>query len=390
MSALGVTNFAYGTGPYLRTTELLIAFNDELEKHGKERMQFVVPWVYGEKQRRIMLEDFGAHVSKYPQEILLDAKLGELLGSVFYTGTKRYEETLSFWIENAENVSSQLERHLSGTLKVETLGGKKLTVDGKDILIEINRSPRVRFNVAPSYSTTFGYVADILEKAIDLPSEVVDVDKKLLKKGAALADSIEGSQEMNLMAYPATFSWNKGYVDRYGGVLVPPITNLPVDREERIDQEGIFVTITGIEGLDRLYREAQALGLALYSNDVDAVQGSIKALPSAISNDNIKLQFARSGWGSVWLSMLVGTPIVIPKYDPTDDPEIYFNNIAVQRIGIGTVYEGQSFSEILSIAEAQRSASKKIRDDITERWGMLNGNAYSAKCIAESFLKNQL
>ena len=143
-----VTNFAYGTGPYLRTTDLAIAFNDELEKAGHGRMGIIMPWVYGEKQKRVMLEEFTGHEKKYPGEILLDAKLGELLRSVFYADCT-YEEALAAWVKNYREVSLEAYHHLSFEFEVETLGGERRNIDGTKIRVELNRSPRVRFNVAP-------------------------------------------------------------------------------------------------------------------------------------------------------------------------------------------------------------------------------------------------
>ncbi len=382
-----VTNFAYGTGPYLRTTELVIAFNNELERRGHARIPVIVPWVYGEKQKTVMLEEFGAHIASHPEEILLDAELGAILKLVFYTGKEKYEETLRAWVETVEDVSKKAEAHLSGTFEALTFGGEKRSIDGKDIVLEINRSPRLRYDVAPSYSTTFGYIAEILEKAIALPEGSLDVDRELLKQGVVVADSIEGEQDLNCMACPATFSWKRdGYIARYESeILVPPITDLPRGHAEPMD-EGLFVTITGIEGLERLYQEARALGLKLYSNDTVAVEGSEKALPHVIPNPAIKLQFARAGWGSIWLSMFSGTPLVVPKFDSTDDPEIYFNNEAVKGLGIGTIYEGQPLSRILEEGEAMRAASKKVCADIKEKWGTLNGNDVCARLFADKFL----
>jgi hypothetical protein len=382
-----VTNFAYGTGPYVRTAELAIAFNNELEKRGHARMSVIVPLVYGEKQKRIMLEEFGAHIAAHPDEILLDHELGTLLKSVFYTGERSYEETLRTWISSAEHVSNKAHAHLSGIFEVETFGGERRKVDGRDIVLEINRSPRITYNVAPSYSTTFGYIAEILEKSLSLGRDTIAVDPELFRQGIVLADSIEGTQTLNMMAYPATFSWNQeGYVPRYQGeVLVPPITNLPVPHTESME-EGIFVTITGIEGLERLYAEARALGLKLYSNDTDAVAESVKALPHVIPNPAIAAQFARAGWGSIWLSMFCGTPLVIPQFDPTDDPEIYFNNLAVEGLGIGVVYEGQPLADIIREGTQMRARSEKISADILARWGTLNGNEVCARLFADRFL----
>lgn len=383
--AMGVTNFAYGTGPYLRTTELAIAFNDELEKSGRERIPFIVPWVYGEKQRRIMLEEFEGNDAVKKGEILLDKALGAILRSVFY-GDNSYKEALSKWARSVDAVSKKAHDHLNGTISVETLFGEKIQVNGGDIVAELNRSPRIRYEVAPAYSTTFGHVAEILDAALGIDQDIINIDKRLLYDGIEAAQSVERAQKISTIAYPATFSWKTGHEPRYGNeILVPPITSLPHENTEDIE-EGIFVTVTGIPGLEGLYEEARHLGLKLYCNDTEAVSGSTKALPRIIPNKNIIFQFARSGWGSIWLSMLSGTPIVVPRFDKEDDPEIYFNNKAVEKLGIGVIYHGQPLSDILAERERIKKNCFTLREDIVSRFGVLSGNEVCARMFAQDFI----
>jgi len=382
-----VTNIAYGTGPYVRITELCIAFNEELKKRSVEPLPFIVPLVYGDKQRRVMLEEFEDYDKANPRLILLDRRLGELLGSIFYKDST-YEEALQKWTINADALSEQIKRHLAGVIEVETLSGEQFAINGADIVLEINRSPRVLYGVAPSYSTSFGYITDILQAALAEGREKIDVNPELLRKGMDLASRIEGSQTLTAMAYPATFSWKENYVDRFNATLVPPITDLPVPHREPME-EGVFVTITGIPGLERLYKEAQELGLKLYSNDTAAVPGSVRALPHVIPNPAIKLQFARSGWGSVWLSMFCGTPLVVPEFDPKDDPEIYFNNKAVEGMGIAMVYRGQPLSELLVQGEKVREKSRTVCEVLKKRFGTMEGNTASAHLFVQHFLAHQ-
>lgn len=388
-----VTNFAYGTGPYLRTTDLAIAFNDELERHGHGRMGIIVPWVYGQKQRRVMLEEFRAYDATHPGEILLDAELGALLGSVFYGGMT-YEQALCRWVASARDVSQRARDHLSGMIDARTLSGELRQINGKNIVIELNRSPRIRYDVAPPYFTSFASIAEILERAQRVKEIAVAPD--LLHKGIAVADWVERDQRMRAIAYPGTFSYatspHKMYdiasrtSERYqNGVLVPPIAPLPRINHDEMEP-GIFVTVTGIPGLERLYADARRLGLTIYSNDTAAVPGSRQALPWVIPNKNILLQFARSGWSSVWISMIAGTPLVVPDFDPKDDPEIYFNNRAVEELGIGIVYRGQPLEEILKESDHVKSTSARLVEDIKARWGTLDGNRYSARLFAYDFL----
>lgn len=368
-----VLNFAYGTGPYLRTTKLALEFNEELSKRGQEKLGIVVPWVYGEKQRKVMIEEFSGNA----EQIFLDPKLGSILKSIFY-GNSTYQETLIRWSRDVRKVSAEAREHLSGKIALESLADQKVEVEGKDIIVELNRSARVRYDVAPAYASTFGYIAEILE---NLPSS------PLMKAGIEAANWVEDGQRLHAVAYPGTFSWKKDYKPRYSSeILTPPVTREYPANDEDIEP-GIFVTITGIPGLERLYEEARSLSLKFYSNDTEAVPGSVKKLPYVVPNKNIIFQFARAGWGSVWLSMMSGTPIVVPEYDPADDPEIYFNNIAVEKLGIGIVYRGQPLEEIMAKTTGIKENCRKLCKDIMERFGMLDGNQYFAQIIVKDFLR---
>lgn len=409
-----VANFAYGTGPYLRTTDLAIAFNDELERAGHERMGIIVPWVYGEKQKRVMREEFAEHEEKYPDEILLDAKLGELLRSVFYADCA-YEEALVKWVKEYREVSLHAYQHLSFDFEVETFDGEKRMIDGTKIMLELSRSPRIRYNVAPVYMTTFANVADILERAQIVPE--IAIDRELLKQGVKAAEWVERNQKMRCMAWPATFAHlekeffphrhaerseasledermrsfthvqdDKEKRGRYNDeILVPPIAPPPILNNEEI-KKGIFVTITGIPGLERLYQDAKRLGLKLYSNDIEAVPGSMYMSPHIIPNKNIVCQFARAGWSSIWISMISGTPLVVPDFDAYDDPEIYFNNRSVEELGLGIVYRGQSLEEIFDQVPRIKASCATMKEKILERWGVLDGNRYCAKMFVKDFL----
>jgi hypothetical protein len=379
-----VTNFAYGTGPFLRTTDLAIAFNREYEKLTGSRLGIIVPWLYGERQKQVMLEEFSEHEAEHPAEILLDRTLGALYSKVFY-GSHNYADALTQWVEQALLTSREAYHHLSGELILETLSGDIRRVRGKDIALELNRSPRIRFGVAPSYFTSFASLTEILEQARTIKNFVVS--PKLLKQAIETAREVERGHEQYAIAHPGTFSYQKNRQSRFEKeILVPPIAPPPKPNRERGIKPGIFVTVTGIPGLERLYREASDLGLALYSNDTDSVSGSTRALPHIISNKSIRFQFARSGWSSVWISMISGTPLLVPEYDPTDDPEICFNNRCVEALGIAIVYRGEPLSELLSRTDDVRSASRRVSAEVKKRFGTLDGNTYCAKLFAKDFV----
>lgn len=363
---------------------MALAFNNQLERAGRDRLGIIVPWVYGEKQKRIMLEEFASDENKHPGEILLDKNLGNILGEIFYSGGE-YEKTLKKWVDFFEETSASARHYLSGALNLETLSGKKISARGKDIAVELNRAPRVLYNVAPAYFTSFAYLSDILEHSLNELN--LHFDRDLLKKGIAIADKIESAQKMKAIAYPATFSCYPSYRSRYEReILVPPIMSLPKVNRDKIDQ-GIFVTVSGILGMQEIYQVTTMEGLKIYTNDPEKISNGIKASPDLIGNPNIVFQFARSGWSSVWTSLIVGTPLVAPEFVENDDPEIYFNNRCLEEMKLAVIYRGQPLKEILSKLEEVKDAYRKITKYILDRWDTLDGNDCAAKIFAEDFLK---
>jgi len=376
-----VTNFVYGTGPYLRTTELALAVNAELESRGQNRLGIIVPWVYGDKQKRIMLEEFSAVNQKYPNEILLCARLGEILKTIFY-GDNTYEQALRIWADKFNEVNLAATNYLKGDIEVEDLDGHKKVVSGGNIALELSRSGRVKYGLPFSCGVSFGHVSEILKNTLTVSMEEIAVDRDLVRRVIPLAEEIENQQELLAIAHPGTFSYLANRHPYGKEILIPPTIYPPVPNSNDI-VAGIYVTITGIPGLERLYQEAQQLGLKVYSNDSKTVPGSEKLLPHVVPNPKIKFQFARSGWGSVWLSQLSGTPLVMPDFDPKDDPEIYFNNRCVEKLGLGVVYRGQGLAELIDQAEGLKPALKTFNQKLLDQFGTLDGNRYAAKLIVE-------
>lgn len=362
-----ITNFIYGTGPFLRTTEIAVAVNSQV----KNPYGIIVPWVMGERQRKIMLEEFPTQADT----IFLDKQLGDILNTVFYN-EKGYEESLRVWVENFEEKSQQAQTYLKGILHTETLSGKKVEINGKDIEIEINRSPRIKFGIEKSFGVTFGHTSEILRKVLDIPQEVISVDRALVRKAIPISEELEKNR-LTFVAYPGTFSYlnQEKYIETPPTITIPPINQEPLER-------GVYVSVSGIPGLDDLYKTVSKLGLKLYSNDPSKIPNSTLLSPHLISNPNIVAQFARSGWGSVHLSLLLGVPLIVPAFDPKDDPEIYFNNKCIEAFGLGIVYKNQSIEEIQSL----KTNISKFNKTIKEKFGTLEGVNYCAKLIVNSII----
>ena len=380
-----ILNFAYGFGPFLRTTELALAINDILEQKGLERLGVIIPWVYGEKQKRIMQEEFGSIIRKNPDQLVLDNNLGQMLGSIFY-GDQGYEESLRYYLANIKKIENKIKDYFADGLMVQNFAGLPVQIKSSQIAFCISRAPRVNFPIEFSYNASFAFISEILDRAI--AETDITLDKNLFKSVAPYYFEIEAKQTLNFIAEPGTFSYLKERLPRHKNeILTPPNAAL---LPKKIDcgqiKKGIYLTVTGIPTLERLFQEAKRMGVKIYSNNPKAISGSQNALPHILGCPNILFHFARSGWGSAWLSLLKKSPFVTPAYDQKDDPEIYFNNICLEKMGLGLVYKGQSISDLIAFGKQYRLNANNIIKNLLAKYGTLDGISYTAEKIVSHYL----
>ncbi len=383
-------NFLHGNSPYLRTTELAIAVNDELAKLGKPRMGIVVPLVYGDSQEKIMRENFATHIARYPDELLFEETLGGKLYPIFYDGKTTYEDSLKFFLANQRTIERDIQNYIEGGLTVRTVAGVELHIAKKDIAMEISRCPQVHYGLSRSYFTGFDYISEVLARALE--DKNLGFNKNLLTDSIPLYEELERKQTLHFIAEPSIFSYLGNRPRKYPTeIFTPPNTNQLKWLADASDvgdlKKGIYVTITGVPGLTRLYTEALDLGLTIYTHRPELIAGSIKAPPSVLVSDQVLLHFARSGWGSVWLSQLTKTPFVAKPYTPQDDLEIYFNNICLERLGLAKVYRGENLKELLDYGVEFKDNVMLLMNRLMEKYGRVGGVEYIAFKITKDYLK---
>lgn len=361
-------NIAYGNGPYLRMTECALRMNDLWEQRGEQRRRVIVPLLYGNRQRRIMEEELEHQWKQHLQELLLDEELGALLSPLLYA-RETYAETLRRWLAEVDRTEERVRAYLRRTY-------------GSAIVCELLRAPRLRSGItAPSYLVSFALTTEILERARGIPD--IAIDDALLQNTAERMRRIEEGHFLYLLSVPGTWTGNvdrKPFFPRE--CLIPPTIQPQTPWREKLD-EGIYVTVTGIPGLEKLYRDARRLGLRIYASDSDTVPGSTRLPPTALGNPAIRLHIARAGWSSIWLSLLTETPFVATPWDASDDPEIYFNNRCVERLGIGTVGDGQPLDILLKKCDEQRQNMAELRASLLRRFGTIDGITVAAQRIVD-------
>jgi len=386
-----ILNFLHGNGPYLRTIELALSVNDVLEDKGLPRRGIIVPLVYGDKQKIIMEENFGDIIRKRPYELLFDYKMGELLKPLLYNGAGSYEESLRYFLENHKKVQDIIHSYLQDGIIVYSFSGVKIDVKKEDIDMEVNRCPQLNMGIKKSYYTGFDYISKVLEHSLE--DDGVNIDEDLIKKCIPIYRDIEKNQTLHFIAEPSIFSYLGDREKKYETeITTPPNTNqiryfsyTPIHEDV---QEGVYVTVTGIPGLEHLFEDIQKMGLRVYTHRPELVPGSHLAPPDIITHENIKFHFARSGWGSLWLSLMTGTPFVTPPYHKGDDLEIYFNNKCIEHLGFGKVYKNEhTMDDLVKYSDEYQKNIRVLKDDLMKKYNTLNGVRYTAEKIVDHFLQ---
>jgi hypothetical protein len=382
-----ILNFLHGNSPYLRTTELAIAVNDLLEEKGMERMSIIVPWAYKLRQQKIMKRNFKNVIKKHPDEILLDENLGMLLKDVFYDG-HNYNDWLEFFLKNNKSTENKIQEYFSNGLTAQNFKDKKVSIDKSQIEMEVSRCPIIDFKIKPSYYTSFAYYSDILKHSKS--ADAIKVEDNLLDEGAKYYHKIEADKTMRFIAEPATFSYmgNKSPTHK-SEILTPPNTNQRLRNPFlKFIRRGVYVTVTGVYGLNHLFDEMHKMRLNVYTHKTGFMPFSKKASIDVISHKNVLMHFARVGWGSAWLSFNTETPLIALPYDSNDEPEVYFNNLSIEKLGIGKIYNGEHLDELLEFTDSYKKTVKSIKNDLLKKYGTLNGVEYTAKKIVDHYLNS--
>jgi len=376
------TNFAYGNGPYLRCIDLGIALNKEFGERNVPEMRMIIPLVYGDRQKKIMQENFGKYIKENPDSIFLDVTYGNFLNDLFFKGNS-YRKNLEFLIENQPKIEEKVNDHLNSEFDVENFEGEKIKIKPHELAFEVSHNPRVVTYLEKSFYTTIAFFSEILQRSMDEPS--LKLDKKLLKDAKKIAIKIEKNKDLCFMPEPFTFSYDSLRKTK-GEIFTPPFIHLPEKNNNRI-KKGMYVTITGIKELSKLFERIDEFGMSLYSppfvNSPHIKQNNFYS-SNILSNKDINFHFARSGWSSVWSSHMTLTSLICPKYTKGDDPEIFFNEKSLRKLGIATIFSPDSCpEEILKQTKSQLKNMKELNKKIIKQYGILDGINYTAKIIAD-------
>lgn len=401
-----LTTFAHGNGPFSRTVEWAKAVNDARESNLGNNLQrqvtntrlgrlpIVVPLVYGERQKNIMIEELNSsspgYLAKYPDEILFDQVHGELLSKLMFKGSN-YAENLELLARDYYGVEADLHRHMNGVRLLHTMFGEPVAVDLRDVEYELGSNTRLHTGVSKwnrFYSSAgAGPFDELLERAIADPE--IPLDKEAMRKALPIAQRMIQGYEVIMSNEPGVFSYDATRVKRPNEMFTPPFIHTPKPDDTPLPGKGIYLMATGIDGVREsgMYSAAFDLGMQLFAATF-TIKGLpegvrervIPLLPAKINNPNIVAQYARAGWSSPWLSHLARKGFLTPAHRPTDDPEMLFNHRGIKALGLGAVLTDDPKASLEEAIDLARNAGA-FNAALIERYGTLDGIKYAAEAV---------
>ena len=389
-----INNFGPGYGPFVRTLELSKAVYWQLTQKLAERINIIMPLVYGRQQIRIIEEEVNKD-EFFRDKILFSEEIGNVIKPLLFSG-KNISAELRSYSSQLEEVSESIKKILKKKVNVKKLDGTALEIDPQQIKIEVSRNPVVCFGIKNSYYSSIGYMSGILQTSLNHLNDI-KINPEILLKNIKLAKSVEGQFKLRFIPCLNSLSFDKQQenVNRNNEVKTPPLISEVKRRKSfQSDSNNIrtYVSISGIAGLGEIYEEALDLDHILFANKSSVCKGKVKHLsPLLINETPINYIFSRAAWNTIWLSNILGITLICPKFVHLDHPEIFFNLKTIERLQLGYVWDKnkQSLKNFIKNIDYKKQKVPSIYFRMLKKYGTLNGIEFCAKHITSDFLNDK-
>lgn len=383
-----VTNFGCGNGPFLRAVDLALAVRDRMVAAGStDEIRVLVPHVYGDRMPQLLQENHADRITANPHLFVLDEGLGRLLEQLIYDG-RDFRFTLDRLATAYPEIQTAVTHRLSERFDARAISGEPVTVSPDQLRCSVSRNPNVRMGTLPSFYTSIGYLERILKQTAEEPL-AERYDASLLRRAAEHARRAEDGQMIYFQPEPSAFSWATDATPfREGEIRTPPLFHPPQRIQDRDLKPGVYVLVSGIPELGRLYRDVTAQGWNVYVNQqIDEIPGAIRIEPKYVAHPAIQAVYARAAWNTIWLANLSKKPLICPAFMTDDFPEIAFNNRTVEQLQLGAiVHQGVSATDAIEQARALQPSIDAYYDALRRRYGTLDGIDMAASQIAKAVI----
>jgi hypothetical protein len=370
----------------------------KLEEAGYVRPKIIVPLMYGDRQKRILLEEN----PQDPNLIYFDEEYGEILKQIMF-GDGDFSQHLRQVNDHYDGVQKALNNRFtndSGNFDSRSLvSGEVQQFSTRSIIATIDTSPRVGIDAPNRYFAFPILLSEILKAAQDEglgfdDTQLGNLVKRMLKVESAYSqifipyiNPLSYQYASDLSAQPEEVNGNKI-------VYTPAMKSKHLRTKDAIAEPGIYVMFSGTgsakETISHLADSAHRSGLDVYTPPWVEVDGAIKMTPDILSDLNIRAVISRSGWGTGWQVQNYALPWIVTPYESGDDPEIYFNNKTVDALRMGKILsEGDTTTEKLEeIIQNLSVGVQGINMTIERKFGTLDGVDFVSSAIAKDYISN--
>jgi len=391
-----VVNPGHGNEPYILGTKIAVSVSKKLRDQGFEQPRIVVPLLYGDRQRQILLEVLGEDA----ELVHMDEQFGEMLRPIVF-GSSDFSGHLQQLTAHYDGVQRLIDERFSGNFETGHLTSDQRTqFASQNVVASVDAGSRILVNAPLRYFAFPALLSEVLQAAKKKGLEFPGISDAYL--GALIERMLKVESQYAQVFIPRvnTFSYEHaddlsqqpGEVNGRSRIYTPAMKpKIQSVSSPGFEQPGVFVMYSGnesgIELTQKVADAAREAGLAVYTNQ--------DANPSDVmKEENVEAIFGRSGWGTGWQAINLAKPWIVNPYESNDDPEIYFNNLTIEALKLGRVLRAtdltpEKLHQIMAQLQQLSPGLHALRDRIKQEFGTVDGIDYTAEQIVKDILETR-
>ncbi len=394
-----LVNPAHGNEPYILGTAIAQGVSKKLAEQGLGRAKIVVPLMYGERQKRILIEENPDSANL----IHFDEEFGRILRDITFQNGD-FSSHLQQINHHYDDVESMLKGRFSfdaGDFQTRNLASSETQFfSPRNVVATIDTAARVVVEAPNRYFAFPILLTELLGKARDAnlgfsDSDMQGVISRMLKVEAGYSQVF--IPKINPLSYKYADDLSKQPAEVNGRTR----TYTPAMKREyskelgKVSEPGIYMMFSGTgsnaETTRMLTKTAQDAGLTVYTPPWVDIEGSVHVTPEVLNDVNIKAVFGRGGWGTVWQVQNLALPWIVTPYEAGDDPEIYFNNKTIEALKMGKVLTAADMTSerLTEIINNFSVGTQMINEKIKDEFGTLDGINFISRAIADDFIQKK-
>lgn len=394
-----VLNPGHGNEPYILTTAIGREVSKKFALAGMEQPILVVPLLYGDRQRQILLEENPNDSSL----LYFDEQFGKILKDIMF-GTGDFNQHLTQVNTHYDEVEKMLDNRFhvgAQDFTVRSVATQEIAeLSPKNIIGVIEAANRVPIKVPHRYFAFPEVLSRVLHESMQHPE--LGFSESDMRKLAARMIKVEASYSQVFVPWVSTFSYKDASnldsqpqsIEGRSRIYTPAM-KADIPKTEGGVDSGVYIMFSGtgsaVDANRSLIDAAHESGIKVFTPPWVTIEGTEKMPPSFMADKNILAIMGRSGWGTGWQAMQLEKPWLVAPYHSGDDPEIYFNNKTIEALKLGRIVdsEGITGSELRRLTQEISPGLQGLNDAIRQRFRTTNGIDYIADHIFQDLVKRK-